>query len=700
MTDLPNPAGVPSIRATAPVSPFSSPAVPRPQDGYRAEVDGLRAVAVLSVMFHHVGISGFHGGFVGVDVFFVISGYLITRILLAENVQTPFGLVRFYERRARRILPALFFMLIASMLMASLWLWPADHKSFSRSLAATAVSLSNIAFWRESGYFDSGANLKPLLHTWSLGVEEQFYLVFPLLLMATLRWRRTLTPWLFGLIALLSLALAQWQVHYQPMAAFFLLPARVWELLLGGLLAWRHQSRSEDATPPQWMQQTGSLLGAALIAGAVLTFSQDTPFPGVAALLPTVGTALVIHCAQPGTWVGRLLRTRVLVGIGLISYSAYLWHQPLLVFARHARLGELDTARALALLALTLLLAYISWRYIERPFRQPGKIRRAPVFAMALTGSAAFFGAGMLGYQNDGFVHLYPAQVQMLQQVQKRQNIPEECWLRLMRDGNFDHACPLGTPGVAPSYVLLGDSHAGLLSAALNQASQKQRLAGLDFSFRSCLPVIHSTYQAQDSTAQTCNALRQVFFAPEQLARWPETVILSGRWTLAMEQQRPDNGEGGTEPGATYTLYSARSKLEGYQQALAHDYADTVRTLLAHGKKVILIYPTPEMGWDVPRRLALLYMRDGRLNADSASVSTDYVAQRNRRTEAALDAIGELPGLSRVRPIDMLCNTWVKNRCVAHLNGVPLYFDNNHLSTVGTLPVVDAIMRQLAAGHR
>lgn len=678
-------------------APLASPALDVPQwqqMGYRAEVDGLRAIAVLSVMLHHAGLALFDGGFIGVDVFFVISGYLITRILLTEWAQGRFSLLQFYERRVRRILPALFFMLVMCMFMSMIFLWPADNKSFSRSLAGTAISISNVIFWRESGYFDSSASFKPLLHTWSLSVEEQFYLIFPLGLMIILRWQRALTPWLLGLIALFSLGLAQWLVHRHPMMAFFLLPGRAWELLLGSLLAWRHQH--QDASGAR-EKQLGSLLGMGLIVWAILTFDQNTPFPGLAALLPTAGAILIIHYAQPGTWVHQLLCQPILVGIGLISYSAYLWHQPLLVFSRHYLQAEPGPIWITGILLATLLVAYFSWRYIERPLRKSGNMSRSHALGLALTGSILFFGAGMLGYHSEGFSRFYPAQVQALQHIHQNPNTPDHCWRRLSQDQNFDHACHLGTPGQPPSFVLLGDSHAGSLSAALDQASRAQHLAGLDFSFRSCLPVIHSTYQAKDATARTCSALRQLFFAPNQLASWPETVILVGRWTLAMERHRPNNGEGGQEPGGDYTLESQRTASEGYTRALAQDYADTVHTLLKSGKKVILVYPIPEMAWDVPQRLAQLYMRHGRLQPDDASVSVQYIKQRNQRAEAALDAIGEQPGLSRVRPSNILCHRAIKDRCVAHTAGAPVYFDNNHLSITGAKPIVDAITQQLVA---
>lgn len=331
---------------------------------YRREIDGLRALAVLPVMLFHAGFSGVSGGFVGVDVFFVISGYLITGILISEQAAGTFTLTGFYERRARRILPALFVVLLACLPFAWAWLLPSDLKAFARSLAAAAISLSNVLFWRESGYFDTSSELKPLLHTWSLGVEEQYYMVFPLLLLGLARWRPRWTPYVLWAGAVLSLALAQWAALRQPSLAFYLLPTRGWELLAGALLAYYHSQPIPRLRQAAALNQAGSLLGLAMMAYAMLRFDQHTPFPGVYALLPTLGAVLIIACAQPGTWVGKLLATPVLVSIGLISYSAYLWHQPVLAFARYYLMTQPRPEVMATLLLLVLGLAWLSWRYV------------------------------------------------------------------------------------------------------------------------------------------------------------------------------------------------------------------------------------------------------------------------------------------------------------------------------------------------
>ncbi len=333
----------------------------------RADIDGLRALAVVPVVLYHFHVAPFGGGYVGVDVFFVISGFLITGLIHAEMRSGEYSLAAFYERRARRILPALFAVVAAAAVAALFLLFPADLRRFGESVAATALFVSNFDFWQQSGYFDAGAEAKPLLHTWSLAVEEQFYLLFPLLLGLFRSAGRRGLLLLAGGLALASFGFGLWAVRAYPAMAFYLAPARVWELMLGAILA-----LAEVPRPPRWIAEALSLLGLALLAVAVFAFSPDTPMPGANALLPCLGAALLIYANGAGdTLAARGLSLRPMVFAGLISYSLYLWHWPVFVFARYLRVAPLGAAETLALIALSVGLAVLSWRFVERPFRDP-----------------------------------------------------------------------------------------------------------------------------------------------------------------------------------------------------------------------------------------------------------------------------------------------------------------------------------------
>lgn len=360
---------------------------------YRPEIDGLRSLAVLPVILSHAGFKAFHGGFVGVDVFFVISGFLITSILLAETSQGRFSLLTFYERRARRILPALFVVMAACLPVAYWGMLPNEFKNFGQSLVATSLFANNVLLMLTSGYWSLASEFKPLLHTWSLGVEEQFYILFPLMLMACRRWRGAALMSLFASLALLSLASAEWGSRAWPNAAFYLLPTRAWELLIGSMAAALPLLRLQPVASGG-VRQALSLSGLVMIVGSVLTFDESVPSPSLFILLPTLGATLIILFATPGTWVQRLLASKVPVTIGLISYSAYLWHQPLFAFARILSVDAPGAGLMLGLSALTLVLAYLSWRFVEAPFRTKGRVSRSTVFGGALAGSLCFVAVG------------------------------------------------------------------------------------------------------------------------------------------------------------------------------------------------------------------------------------------------------------------------------------------------------------------
>ena len=379
---------------------------------YRAEIDGLRALAVLPVILFHAGFESFSGGFVGVDVFFVISGYLITTIIISDLAENKFSIINFYERRTRRLLPALFFVMATCLPFAWLWLSPNDLKDFGQSLIAVSTFFSNILFWLESGYFDTATELKPLLHTWSLAVEEQYYILFPAFLL--LIWRLGI-KWIvaiFSALFIVSLGIAHWGALNSPSATFYLLHTRVWELLVGVFTALylKHNSYLKLHS----VNQVLSLLGFGMVVYSIIAFDDSTPFPSLYALIPTVGTGLLILSAVPNTFIHKILGLKPFVKIGLISYSAYLWHQPILAFARHRLTGEVADSLRLALCALSIALAWFTWRFVERPFRDKSRISRSSIFKMALAGIVLFASIGQYLNSTDGRLESLPENQQLV----------------------------------------------------------------------------------------------------------------------------------------------------------------------------------------------------------------------------------------------------------------------------------------------
>lgn len=360
---------------------------------YRHEIDGLRAIAVLSVILFHAGFETFVGGYIGVDVFFVISGYLITSIISSEIDQKKFRLSNFYERRARRILPALFFVMMLCAPVAWLTLFPKDLKSFFHSMASVPLMSANIFFWMDIDYFATAAELKPLLHTWSLSVEEQFYIIFPLLLMFFLPRGRKITITIITLISILSLARAHLISNSDVSQNFFLLITRFWEISIGALIA---LLSLENIKLPKLFHDGLGILGVLIVLVSVVLFKKDTPFPSLYALIPIFGTALIIIFSSPETISGKILGNRFLVQIGLISYSAYLWHQPIFAFTRTvADPSSLNAGVMLALSFISLLFAYVTWKFVELPFKNKAKFSRTFIFTFSIFGSFLFVVIGI-----------------------------------------------------------------------------------------------------------------------------------------------------------------------------------------------------------------------------------------------------------------------------------------------------------------
>ncbi len=446
----------------------------RPALGYRADIDGLRAVAVVPVLLFHAGFPAFGGGFVGVDVFFVISGYLITAHILGDSDAGRFSVLDFYARRIRRIFPALFAMLLGTAAVGLLVLLPGDLVDLGREMSAATALASNVLYWREAGYFEAAAGQKLLLHTWSLAVEEQFYLALPIALLLLHRAGGTRLRDYTAAACLLSFLLAVWGVQHAPSAAFYSAPARAWELLLGSLLAM-------GVVPPpgrQGVRDALSMEGLGLIAVGVFAYSAGTPFPGAAALPPCVGAALVIHAGVGGrSLAGRVLSARPIVFTGLISYSLYLWHWPLLVFARSLAGRGLTWAETLAVLALSVAVAAASWRWIERPFRgRRPLLSRAPLFAAAglAIGTVVALGSG-LHFARGLPDRLPPEAARLAEGAADRAQGRGRSVGRIPEATRHDDPCRLGSRGqqAAASFLLWGDSHAGALAGAVGDAAAR-----------------------------------------------------------------------------------------------------------------------------------------------------------------------------------------------------------------------------------
>ncbi|MDC1433236.1 acyltransferase [Burkholderiales bacterium] len=438
---------------------------------YRADIDGLRALAVVPVVLFHAGFEAFAGGFVGVDVFFVVSGYLITSILIEDIENNRFSLVNFYDRRARRLLPMLFFVMLACIPFAWFWMLPIQMRDFSESLIAVSLFVSNIYFWQESGYFAIAAEETPLLHTWSLAVEEQYYLFFPVFLFALWRFGKNRVFWAIVGLSILSLVLSEWGWRNNPNANFYLALTRAWELLAGSIAAFIVQKRGV------YNSNSLSIFGLSSVIFAIFAYDEATPFPSVFTLIPVIGVVLLVLFAGHRTLVAKILGMRVFVGIGLISYSAYLLHQPVFAFAR-VRLIEVPSAHLMGFLSIaSFVLAGISWKVIEQPFRNNYFICKKNMFAGSVLGILFFSVIGYWGYAQDGFKSRFDAQlhgdvghIAYHEFVDKNYfDCEPQSVLKAALQWSGFLRCKQSKEGEA-DWILLGDSHAEHLFLGLAQA--------------------------------------------------------------------------------------------------------------------------------------------------------------------------------------------------------------------------------------
>lgn len=659
---------------------------------YRPDIDGLRSVAVVPVVLYHAGFSLFSGGYVGVDIFFVISGYLITSILLAEISNNRFSLSGFYARRARRLFPALFAMLLACCIPAYLLLMPGELEDFGESLATTAIFSSNFLFFSEAGYFEGPAEMKPLLHTWSLAIEEQYYLLFPgVLLLVQRKFSGRFLAATMGLFAA-SLALSVWSVAQAPTAGFYLLPSRTWELLLGSMLAMWLAGDGQKLTPPAWLGESLAALGLALIAFAIFAYQPGIAFPGLAAIPPCLGTALIIYAgATRQNSVGRLLSLRPLVFIGLISYSLYLWHWPLLVFAKHYALRELTLVEASILVLVAVLLATLSWRYVEKPFRgTDALVTRTGLFRLAGVCMVIAIAFGLVLDKTEGLPNrLDPVTASIAAVAEEKPASRKTCQGFAPSQVTVDQLCPLNSSEVDPSVLIWGDSHAAMLMDMLADATVAKGINGLNATYKGCAPLLGYTSQAgKDKTG--CLAFNDKVF--ELLLAHPEinTVYLVARWGRYVDPAPYLN-----ESGGYFYLYGdgkrATTKAENramFEQAVVSTFAK----LQNLPQRIVVLAGNPEIGYDVPIVLGKASMLGRELNLDVPRLEYEQRQALPNQLFAQAAAQEQID----FAPIHQwLCDeSW----CPATRDGLPIYNDDDHLSLAGARLLRPFFDRELDSG--
>lgn len=634
---------------------------------YRREIDGLRAIAVLPVILYHAGFKVFEGGFIGVDVFFVISGYLITTIILSDMNKGQFSIVTFYERRARRILPALFFVMLCCLPFAWLWLLPNHLIDFGKSLIAVSAFSSNILFLRESGYFETAAELKPLLHTWSLAVEEQYYIFFPLLLMALWKLRKRFIFGSLMAVAFVSLAICQWGAYNKPLETFFLLPTRGWELAIGALISFYFlykKDHTEFIQSNKFLSELFGLFGLALILYSIFVFDKSTPFPSLYALVPTIGTAFIIIFSKSDTVVGRFLSTKQMVGIGLISYSTYLWHQPLFVFARHRSLAEPSTILLLSLSVLSIILAYFSWRFVEMPFRDRKAINRKKIFCFAVAGSVFFATIGLAGNYKNGFDKRTNSKGVELADISNKTAInfglSSDC------DGRYTNNC---RTSYNPEILLWGDSFAMHLEKGILASNPQAKVVQLTKSL--CGPIFDVApvnEQYTSSWADSCIDFNNNVRSWLKKKSTIKYVVISSSFFQYLGKEQFN---------LRFKLYNNGKIYDASKDVAAEKFIKTLDEIESMGITPIIISPPPQNGVNIGDCLVRAEFFGGDLSG--CNFTRDNITDASNEISKFLKVIAEHHKV--IFMDEIICDEGV---CNASIDSTFIYRDVGHLSINGS----------------
>lgn len=660
---------------------------------YRPEIDGLRTIAVISVIIYHAEftIGANHllrGGFIGVDVFFVISGFLITSLIMNEHHRTGrFSITNFYERRARRILPALLTVMLVSLPFAWNYLLPDQLVDFSKSLISSLLFGSNI-YWYNTlqTYGAESALLKPFLHTWSLAVEEQYYIIFPLLLVGMFRWCKRLTVVLLTAGLLISLQFAEWMTAREASFSFYMLPSRLWELLAGGLMACIlhfHPQKDNNAL----LNSTMPALGLFLIILSVIFIELDSNHPGFVTLIPVIGTVLIIWFANEKEFVTKLLSSKLFVGVGLISYSLYLWHYPIFAFSRIRNSSPSDYDKFEWIL-LTFALAIVTYFVIERPVRRRNVVSRKIFMSSIVIFTIVVGGMSFYCVRNDGFEN----RLGYLKTIIKP-SLP--IWVTLNeqkchsggggRNPVFDvrESCVFNyNPG--QKYIIsIGDSHAGCISENLRLLAKNNGLNFIQITSAGCNYILE--YGSDHCQKRASEIIPYLEGFPNS------TIIYSARIPVFIEQSKFINEEGIKEDN--YRPIDKKRVVADYERR-SNMLVRTLNGWVDAGHNLVIVYPVPEQGYHVSKKLFMERpIIQGEDQLPDLTTSYSFMKKRTKTSFEALDRIVS-DKVFRIYPENLFCDSNI-GKCFASKGSQIFFSSDNHVSPLGSSLIVDDIQRVL-----
>jgi peptidoglycan/LPS O-acetylase OafA/YrhL len=657
---------------------------------YRADIDGLRAIAVLAVVgFHAFPTSRwFSGGFIGVDIFFVISGFLISTILLNNFQRNSFSLTEFYRRRILRIFPALTFVLISCLLVGWITLFADEFKQIGKHAAAGVTFISNLVLWNESGYFDSSANTKPLQHLWSLGIEEQFYLIWPLILWVTYKRKINVLITITVIIAI-SFGWNIFVISGHPIEAFFSPLTRFWELLIGSLLAYItiRKSKNSNRNISPIASNLLSIFGIVILGIGFWLISDKKAFPGYWALFPTIGAALIIAAGSNAFINSKILSNRLLVWVGLISYPLYLWHWPILTFLRvyEGTFREMSTEKIVFAVVISIFLAWVTYRFVEQPIRfgkNGNKKSLVLLFLLSIVGMAGWQIHLQDGYA--GRIKFEPEKAAVLFKKYPHEQRNNNCQ-NIYPELKDEWSCLLSQPKKA-EVAIIGDSHAHMYYQGL--ASSLERKSVLNYSSPACAP-----FASQKHLGSKCKMQQKATLDFLTKHESIKTVYLTGYFSFL--------SAGGFKNGNIAGLREAQILDKEQEKTFIDNGTQFIQTLKDAKKDVVLIKDIPDAIFKPTKCVKfesefLKYVRTDGKSAKISSPNECFIDRvnyenRNRPYEMALTKIlDKFPTVRTFDPRTILCN---KDRCWVIKNGVPLYWDSDHLTIEGSNMVIDSLIK-------
>ncbi|PLX67030.1 MAG: hypothetical protein C0603_10200 [Denitrovibrio sp.] len=655
---------------------------------YRKDIDGLRALAVLPVLFYHAGINLFSGGYVGVDIFFVISGYLITTVIINELEEDRFTIRNFYVRRIRRIFPVLFFILAVVTLIGLYIQMPYEFRNYGKSLSATVFFGSNIYFRRQMGYFESAAETKPLLHTWSLSVEEQFYIFYPIILILLVRYFDKKYIKYITIIFILSFVTSVFMVRIDQSDTFYFLHTRAWELLLGALLA----LGAVPATKNRSILNILSIAGVAMILYSVMLYTDKTLFPGTNAILPCLGAFLIIYSGSAETIVKKILGLKPIVYIGLISYSLYLWHWPLLSFFNEYQTvinisDETKETIRYGLLILSFVLSVLTHRYIEVPFRKlrPNNLKK--FFYTTFFIMIVFCLLGGVIYWTKGLGWRLPNAVTQIDHGHDEMEKMGSCNDRRVAGLKYETIRRIGAKDVEPDFIVFGDSHAGAFYPGFDEYGKEIGKSGLLVAYNGLIPLTGLGHKYKKCYGDTVEKTLKIVTAHDNIKK----VILVARWVIHIEGQKGINGreltlydtEHNEIPKGTYPDYI-------YEQLLK-----TVNELSDSGKEVYIVSNVPEIIKDTPSMMAkakLLQLSFGYDNIVDIRENVDGFKKYQKNVISVMDKVESETNAIVIHPEEVLLDG---DRYDLVSDDYSYYMDGNHLSSRGAIYIVKSIGKRI-----